>query len=161
MTNILWFCVYAWMYLKLRNKYKTFINVRLIFTKSCITLLLMSNKNVFFCLLSAKVEAFKHMWGNTARFLFFKKKFFFVFEKLFISMTRNFGNKFAQLNKWYRTYRLYWISWKVQFLFCEKNPGLKSSLFWSGYLNILISYSKPWFQYQNKNTFFTWTLEPC
>ena len=148
------------MYLKLKHKQKTFINVRLIFTKSCIPILLLNKKNVFlplFCLLSVKVEAFKHMWGNTARFLcFFKKKLFFVFEKLFVLMTWNFGNKFGQLNK-------YCIESheKFTFYFMKKNPGLKSSLFWSGYLNILKSYSKSWYQYQNKNTFFTWTLEPC
>ena len=123
-TDIIWFCVYAWMYLKLRNKYKTFINVLLIFTKSCIPSLLLNNRNVFlpfFCLLSVKVEDFKHMWGNTARFLcFFQKKLFFAFEKLFVSMTWKFWNKFGQFDKWYRSYKLYWISWKVHFLFCEK-----------------------------------------
>ena len=65
------------MYLKLRNKYKKFVNVRLTFIKLCIPLLLLNN-NVFsplFFLSSVKVEAFKHMRGNTARFLcFFKKK---------------------------------------------------------------------------------------
>ena len=126
MTNILWFCVYAWMYLKLKNKYKKFVNVRLIFTKSCIAILFLNNKNVFlplFCLLSVKVEAFKHMRGNIARFMCFLKKPFFVFEKLFVYMAWNFGNKFGQLNKWYRSYRLYWISWKVHFLFCEKKKS--------------------------------------
>ena len=140
------------MYLKLRNKYKTFINTHLIFTKSCISILLLNNKNVFlplFCLLSMKIEAFKHIWGNTARFLcFFQKRLFFAFEKLFVSMTWNFGNKFGQLNKWYRPYRLYWISWKLHFYFVKKNPCLKSSLFWSGYLNILISYSKSHCKFQ-------------
>ena len=79
MTNILWFCVYASMYLWLRSKYKTFINGRLIFTKSCIPILLLNYKNVFlphFCLVSVKVEAFKHIWESTARFLYFLKKNF-------------------------------------------------------------------------------------
>ena len=50
---------------------------------------------------------------------------------------------------------------KFTFYFAKKNPDMKSSLFWSGYLNTLISYPKSWYQYQNKNIFFTWTLEPC
>ena len=147
-----------------KKQIQKFVIVRLIFTKSCIPILLLNNKNAFlplFCQLSVKIEAFKHMWRNTARFLCFIKKLFFVFEKLFVSMAWNFGNKFGQLNKWYKPHRLYWISWKIHFLFYEKkNPSLKSSLFWSGYLNILISYSKSRYQYQNKNTFFTWTLKP-
>ena len=165
MTNVLWFCVYAWMYLKLRNKYKTFTNVCLIFTKSCIQILLLNNKNVFchfftyYQWKSRLLNIFEEIKKDFC--VFFQKKLFFIFEKLLVSRTWNFGNKFGQLNKWYRPCRLYWISWKVHFLFCEKKPGLKSSLLWSGYLNILISYSKSWYQYQNKNTLFTSTLEPC
>ena len=123
MTNILWFCVYAWMYLKLRNKYKTFINVRLIFTKSCIPILLLNNKNVFchfFAYYQWKSRLLNMCEETQQDFRVFSKKTFLVFEKLFVSMTLNFGNKFGQLNKWYRSYRLYWISWKVHFLFCGK-----------------------------------------
>ena len=123
-TNILWFCVHAWMYLKLKNKYKTFINVRLIFTKSCIPILLLI---LLFCLLSVKVEAFKHMWGNTANFFvfFFKKNFSLSLKKDSFQWHEILEKKFGQLNKWYRPYRLYWISWKVNFLFYEKKSQLE------------------------------------
>ena len=165
MTNILWFCVYASMYLWLRSKYKTFINGRLIFTKSCIPILLLNYKNVFlphFCLLSVKVEAFKHIWESTARFLcFFKKNFSlslknysFQWHEILDTNLDNLISDIGHIDS-IESHE------KFTFYFAKKNPDMKSSLFWSGYLNTLISYSKSWYQYQNKNIFFTWTLEPC
>ena len=145
-TNILWFCVYAWMYLKFRNKYKIFINVSLIFTKPCIPILLLNNQNVLLPLFSYYQwkSRLLNICEETQQVfcVFSKKNFSLSLKNYFFSMTWNFGNKFGPLNKWYRLYRLNWISWKnffSLFYFVKKNPGLKSSLFWSGYLNILIS----------------------
>ena len=91
-----------------------------------------------FCLLSVEVEAFKHMWGNTARFMCFLKKLFFVFEKLFVSMAWNFGNTFGQLNKWYRPYRPYNLMKSALFILWKKK-NLAWNLF-SFELDILISW---------------------
>ena len=109
-TDIIWFCVYAWMYLKLRNKYKTFINVLLIFTKSCIPSLLLNNRNVFLQLFFAYYQwksRILNICEETQQdfCVFFQKNLFFVFEKLFVSMTWKFGNKFGQFNKWHRSYK--------------------------------------------------------
>ena len=109
-----------------------------------------------------KVEAFKYIWGSTARFLcFFQesfslplKNYSFQWHEILDTNLDNLISDIGHIDS-IESHE------KFTFYFAKKNPDMKSSLFWSGYLNTLISYSKSWYQYQNKNIFFTWTLEPC